>query len=282
MNKDFIYPDWSIPIPTNIKAIQTTRIGGVSRGEYSSLNLSNKVGDKEQNLNDNLEILLKELPSLPSWPNQIHSNKVRELKKVIQPFEEDDKIIQQNEDYLNCDAVYTFEKKNICAVRTADCLPILLTNKGGDFVAAIHGGWRGLGADIIKNTIDELSNEYKTRSSKSSDMLAWLGPCISSDNYRVDQEVVDYFISNVEDFDSISSTFKPIRSIHDGLKFELSLKSIAFYQLQNQGLLAKNITGNYSDSYPGSGLCTYDQKDKFYSYRRDGVTGRMATLIWME
>jgi YfiH family protein len=244
MNKNFIIPQWSAPI--NIKAIQTTRNGGISLDRYSSLNLSNKVGDNQKHVEDNLKKILNFLPSQPIWLNQVHSNIVQKLP---------------TKNNLDCDASFTYEKQIICAVRTADCLPILLTNKKGDFVASIHAGWKSLGGNIIENTIKEIKS--------SSQLIAWLGPCISQVSFEVNQDVYDYFISNDK---KSSSAFLSIKNN----KYLLSLSQVAINKLNKLGIY--EITGmDITDEY-----CTYKQKNNFYSYRRDNLTGRMATLIWIE
>ena len=244
MNKNFIIPNWQAP--NNIKAIQTTRNGGSSLAKYYSFNLSNKVGDNSKHVNLNHNELMSFLPSSPVWLNQVHSNISEELPTKKK---------------LDCDASFTYKKKIICTVRTADCLPILLTNKEGSFVASIHAGWKSLGTGIIENTIKKIKS--------SSELIAWLGPCISKSYFEVGQDVYELFVSN----EKISSlAFLPIKDN----KYLLSLSQVAINKLNKLGV--HEITGmNITDSF-----CTFKQKNDFYSYRRDGETGRMATLIWRE
>ena len=244
MNKNFIVPQWNAP--ANIQAIQTTRNGGNSLNLFSSLNLSNKVGDNQKDVEINQKKILNFLPASPIWLNQIHSDITQELPA---------------EGNLDCDASFTYKKKLVCAVRTADCLPILLTNREGSFVASIHSGWKSLGKGIIENTIKKIES--------SSEIIAWLGPCISQAYFEVGQDVYDYFVLN--DRANISA-FLSIKNN----KYLFSLSHVAIYKLNRLGV--HEITGmDITDEF-----CTYQQKNNFYSYRRDNITGRMATLIWME
>ena len=137
------YPKWDVP--SNIKSIQTQRQSGSSNGCFSSFNLSYDVGDDPESVRSNLLTLNSSLPSNPYWLNQIHENTAIEL-----PCEKK---------LLNADASFTIQKNIVCAVRTADCLPILLTNVNGDFVAAIHAGWRSLASGIIENTLNKINVE---------------------------------------------------------------------------------------------------------------------------
>ena len=243
MNKHFILPKW--PAPQNIKAIQTTRKGGVSLGNYSSLNLSNNVGDVERHFNANHNKLLDFVPSNPFWIDQIHSNKAVKL-----PSKND----------LDCDASFTFDKKIVCSIRTADCPPIFLTNIEGSFVALIHAGWKGLMLGVIENTINKIKSK--------SEIIVWLGPCINQKSFEVGKDVYQLFINH--DIKT-KAAFKFVRG-----KYFLDLA------------LAARLKLNYNNIYNifGAGItedfCTFRDEDDFFSYRRDKITGRMASLIWID
>ena len=248
------YPKWDVP--SNIKSIQTQRQSGSSNGCFSSFNLSYDVGDDPESVRSNLLTLNSSLPSNPYWLNQIHENTAIEL-----PCEKK---------LLNADASFTIQKNIVCAVRTADCLPILLTNVDGDFVAAIHAGWRSLASGIIENTLNKINSK--------SEIIAWLGPSIGEYYYEVGSNVFHVFTQN--DPDSKYGFKQLPRNRHQALtygnKYRLNLPKIALAKLRNKGV-TKLFGGGADESF-----CTYRDNDLFYSYRRDGVTGRMASLIWID
>ena len=226
----------------NISMLQTIRYGGFSEGNYESLNLSQDVNDNPDNVLKNLKLLDSICPNI-HWITQVHGCNVIELPCSNRIG----------------DSVFTKQKNVVCAVRTADCLPILLTNKKGSMVAAIHAGWRSLGSGIIEKTISKINSD--------SDIYAWLGPSISADRFIVGQDVYNFFEEN--DPKIINSFIK----YHD--KYKLCLPTAAKCKLLNSGV--KNIFGSTIDE----NFCTYDDFDRFFSYRRDKRTGRMASLIWI-
>lgn len=237
--QNIIFPNW--PAPSNIQAFSTTRRGGVSQDSYISFNLGLHVGDDPRHVMQNRLELKKNLDfsTEPLWLQQIHGRE----------------IINANDykENIAADGCYSTNSQQICIIMAADCLPILLTNRQGNFVMALHAGWRGLAAGIIKNGI-ALAKQY------SNDILVWLGPAIGQDNYEVGNEVKDDF----------SPEFHfAFKQTHD--RWLLDLAAIAKQQLKELG-----ISGVYE-----SALCTYANKDLFFSYRRDGKTGRMATGIWI-
>jgi YfiH family protein len=243
MIEEFIIPNW--PAPEHIRAIQTTRNGGISLGQFSSLNLSNNVGDIEEHVKDNYKKLLNFLPSDPFWLNQIHSDKSEEIpsKKV-----------------LNCDASYTYNKKTVCAVRTADCLPIFLTNLDGSFVALIHAGWKGLLNGVIEKTIDKINS--------SSEIIVWLGPCIGQESFEVGNDVYDMFRNKD------SNTKKAFKLLKNRYYLDLAIAA----RLKLNYLNVKNISGaGITEDF-----CTFKDQKNFFSFRRDGKTGRMASLLWID
>jgi len=245
INSNYFYPEWSAP--SNIKSIQTQRSSGYSSGCYSSFNLSYDVGDEKASVSSNLLTLSSNLPSHPYWLNQIHKNNVIELPC--------DKSL------LTADASFTTEKNIVCAVKTADCLPILLTNVDGYFVSALHAGWRSMATGIIENTLNKIKSK--------SEIIAWLGPAIGEDSYEVGQQVFDIFTQ----YDPVSKCgFKKLSTN----KYLLNLPKVAIAKLREKGV-TKLFGAGVNESF-----CTYRDNDLFYSHRREGVTGRMASLIWID
>lgn len=239
----FIQPNW--PAPTNIKAYTTTRIGGFSCTPYDTLNLATHVNDDPINVEKN-RILLREflhLPDEPLWLTQVHGVEVVQAE-LQQP-------------YVVADAAYTREKNIVCAVQTADCLPVLICDRAATCVAAIHAGWKGLAAGIIEETI-------KTLKILGSDLLVWLGPAIGPQAFEVGEDVYETFITH----DSNAALgFKKI----DNKKWLANMYLLAKQRLHQLGV--QNIYGGE--------FCTYTDKERFFSYRRDNMTGRMASLIWI-
>ncbi len=240
---NWINPDW--PAPDSVQAVVTLRTGGVSQRPYDSFNLASHVNDSESHVLQNRAILQQslKLPGIPNWLIQTHSNQVVQLD-----------LPQTSA--INADAGYSFNKHRVCAVLTADCLPILLCSTDSTVVAAIHAGWRGLLNGIIHNTVTAINR---------NNLIAWLGPAIGPENFEVGSEVKYYFCQLNTDF---ATCFK---TCANG-KYLADLYQIARIQLQLLGI----------DRIYGGGFCTYTEKDRFYSYRRDGETGRMATLIWRD
>ncbi len=238
----FFIPDW--PCPAKVKAISTYRTGGVSVKPFDSLNLGLHVGDDIDVVNENrrqLEFLSKH-PPMTHWLNQTHSTNVNEFRK--DSFD------------IDADGIYSFEINQPCIVMTADCLPVLLCSKHGDFVAALHAGWRGLADGILLNGVASYHSPQ--------DLLAWIGPAISQKYFEVGAEVREYFTDKDSDYGQF---FKR----HKDQKYLANLAGVAEFQLAQQGV-----------SVYQSGLCTFANKEQFFSYRRDGQTGRMATMVWLE
>ncbi len=238
----WIIADW--PAPAHIHAYTTLRTGGISQGEYSSLNAANHVQDNLQHVLTNrlrIKTMLK-LPAEPVWLQQIHSVHAVCADQVITCPE--------------ADASYTTKKNTVCCILTADCLPILLCDQRGSMIAAIHGGWRGLLNGIIENTLAKIS---------AREVIAWLGPAIGVHCFQVGSEVHNAFIKQSVQF---SCAFKQQISG----KYLANIYQIAQIILNNNGV----------QHIYGGDFCTLTDKQRFFSYRRDGQTGRMATLIWME
>jgi YfiH family protein len=241
--KHWLAPDW--PAPPNIHAATTLRTGGVSRGTYTSLNPARHVGDNDERVKKNRQMIkaMLDLPAEPVWLNQIHSNlAVNAVKSAsLSP----------------ADASFTCEPGIVCAVMTADCLPLLVCDTDGTQIAAIHAGWRGLLAGVISNTINAMQKK---------DLLVWLGPAIGPDCFEISAEVRKAFLEKSPEF---ITAFK---------KQDNGTWLTDIYQLARIDLAALGII----DRVYGGNFCTVTEHERFYSYRRETQTGRMATLIWRE
>jgi len=244
MMSNFFIPNW--PVPSHIKSIQTLRAGGKSEGKYKSFNLATHVNDETHSVNSNRELLDHFLPSSPYWLNQTHSIDVIELPSLT----------------LNADASYTRDKNIVCVVQTADCLPLLVTNKKGTMIAAIHAGWRGLLNGVIENTIHKMNMS-------PNELLVWLGPAIGQKHFEVDAYVKNHFCEKDQEAE------KAFRAISD----QKWLADI--YHLAKLRLKALGVTDIYGGSLTDD-YCTFANEADYFSYRRDGATGRMASLIWIE
>lgn len=238
-----IVPDW--PAPPGVRAASTLRAGGVSRGAYDSLNLGLHVGDEPARVAENRARLCSglDLPGPPQWLTQVHGALVIEAGEGGAPA---------------ADAAFTRATGAVCAVMTADCLPILLCRRDGAAVAAVHAGWKGLAGGIVEAAIAALG---------TTDLLAWLGPAIGPDAFAVGEEVRRAFVAQDEVF---APAFRPTGHLR---------YSADIYQL---GRLTLAKAGMSMDGIYGGGWCTVTQTGDFFSYRRDRITGRMATLIWRE
>lgn len=239
----FITPTW--PAPSIIRAYTTLREGGVSEKPYDNFNLAHHVEDNLLHVKTNRQLLKKSLnlSMEPIWLQQIHSTIA--IKATPENREKE------------ADASFTDQLLHPCVILTADCLPILICNRSGTHVAAIHAGWRGLLNGIIESTLQQINLP-------SEELLVWLGPAISSAHYETSNEVREQFLD--QDSQAINA-FSP--SLNH--RWLADLYALARLRLSNQG-----ITAVYGGEH-----CTYADK-RFYSYRRDGnKTGRMATLIWI-
>lgn len=237
-----IIPDWNIP--TNIKAVSSTREGGYSLPPYGGLNLGLHVGDDSQTVEQNRHHLMQMagMSSAPVWLNQTHSTRVVQLREPTSKVPD-------------ADGAFTDKPGIVCAVMTADCVPILLANKNGQEVAAVHAGWRGLADGILENALTRFHG----------DVMAWVGPCIGKDAFEVGEDVVNAFVCHEP---QARIAFEPREQ--DG-KWRGDLCCLVQQRLSSCGV--SDITF--------SQLCTYMDSERFFSYRRDGVTGRQASCIWI-
>lgn len=239
-----VRPTW--PAPEHVLAFTTTRAGGTSRPPYDTFNLADHVGDDAASVEAHRETLVRRLgvPSRPVWLSQVHGATVVRADEVTPGVE--------------ADAAVTSRPRVVCAVLTADCLPVLLSDDEGTVVAAAHAGWRGLGAGILESTVLRLAVE-------PSRLHAWLGPGIGPDSFEVGDEVRRCF---TEADPSAAAHFRR----NDRGRWWADLPALATRRLEVCGVR----------SIHASGLCTFADRDRFFSYRRDGACGRMATLIWIE
>ncbi len=246
-----ILPDW--PAPPQVKSLMTTRIGGVSAVPYASLNLGSHVQDDPSAVAANRALLRQMLPSEPAWLNQIHGTGVVEAD-----------IASGAPD---ADASFTRQPGTVCAVLTADCLPVLFCARDGSVVAAAHAGWRGLAAGVLEATLAAMDVS-------PGEVMAWMGGAIGSDAFEVGAEVRTPFIQSHPE-----ATRAFVRAPRHGIDPSASPEKwlADIYTLARIRLNASGVTAVY-----GGGLCTYTDAARFYSYRRDGQTGRMASLIWIE
>ncbi|MBJ7224005.1 MULTISPECIES: purine nucleoside phosphorylase YfiH [unclassified Brenneria] len=238
-----IHPDW--PLPDSVRACSTTRYGGGSLPPYDALNLGGHVGDDADTVMANRQKLVDKanLPAMPHWLEQVHGTHVIRIDGTPPSS-------------VVGDAAYTDRKGQVCAVMTADCLPVLFCAADGGEVAAAHAGWRGLSAGVLEETLACFR-------AKPSQIMAWLGPAIGPDAFEVGAEVREEFIQH----DAMAiSAFRP-----HGDKFLADI-----YQLARLRLHGVGVTQIF-----GGDFCTVGDPQKFFSYRRDGVTGRMASLIWL-
>jgi YfiH family protein len=237
-------PDW--PAPPHVRAWVTTRGGGVSRAPFTALNLGDHVGDAPAAVAENRGRLAAALalPAVPSWLNQVHGRTAVAAESAVPGCE--------------ADAAYSHGAGGVCAVLTADCLPVLFCDRGGTVVAAAHAGWRGLAGGVLEATVAALGVA-------PADLLAWLGPAIGPDHFEVGDEVRAAFVAADAGAGAAFVPQGPGHWLAD------------LYALARRRLAAAGVGQVF-----GGGLCTVCDPERFYSYRRDGRTGRMASLIWLE
>lgn len=238
--KHWLKPDW--PAPANVFAATTLRSGGFSNGSFQSLNPAMHVGDNPEQVLKNRQRItdILDLPNAPVWLNQVHGKTVVDATQV--------------NTLVEADASYSHEPGVVCTVLTADCLPVLLCSRDGRSVAAVHAGWRGLLTGVIIETVKAM---------KTLDLLVWLGPAIGPDAFEVGDDVRTAFIDNNARYADGFLTAEKGKWLAD------------IYCLARINLALAGI-----DSVYGGHFCTLSDVERFYSFRRDKETGRMASLIW--
>ncbi|MCK5872541.1 MAG: peptidoglycan editing factor PgeF [Methylococcales bacterium] len=241
-NCSYLTPEWEIP--PHVHAIMTLRQGGNSLNPYGSLNPATHVGDNVETVMENRQLIREklQLPSEPIWLNQTHSTSVVQADKVTHLPE--------------ADASFTEKPNTVCTILTADCLPLLLCSENGGKIAAIHAGWRGLLAGIIGKTLQKM---------QTNALFVWLGAAIGQCCFEVGTEVRTAFINKHPSFEKGFIQTSP-------QKYHMDI-----YQLARIDLALNGINNSY-----GGNFCTVCDAPRFYSYRRDQQTGRMATLIWKD
>ncbi|GAB5452659.1 MAG: peptidoglycan editing factor PgeF [Halioglobus sp.] len=244
---EWITPDW--PAPASVCAISTTRQGGTSAAPYDSLNLAHHVDDDRTAVAANRRVLSAQLPegTRLHWLNQVHGARVVSTAEQGLPA---------------ADAIVSKDPKEACCVLAADCLPVLFCSRQGDVVAAAHAGWRGLAAGVLECAVEAMN-------SAREDVMAWLGPAIGPGAFQVGEDVRTAFSEGLEGGAEreVQACFVPDLS-RPGY-FLANLYAIA--RLRLHGLGVNQVYGGQN--------CTYTEADRFYSYRRDGCTGRMASVI---
>jgi hypothetical protein len=247
-----LIPDWT-DLPANIGALSTTRRGGTSAAPYDDgsggggLNLGVHVGDDPGCVQRNRMLLRAWLPADPAWLMQVHGTDVLDAGQAGPAS--------------RADASISTRSGVVCAIQTADCLPVLLCDADGRVIGAAHAGWRGLVNGVLQNTVARM------RDAGAEEILAWLGPAIGPQRFEVGTDVFDAFIGRD---DGMASAFTPIASRQGKYLADI-------YLLARKTLAAAGVA-----RIAGGGLCTMTDAQRFYSYRRDGITGRMASLIWIK
>lgn len=243
----FITPQWQVQ--KCVRAASTTKNGGQSRGHWHSFNLGDHVGDEPDCVESNRHLLTRALglPAAPEWLSQVHGNDVLYVDGAAS-------------EQRTADSVWTDQPDTVLSIMTADCLPVLFASKCGGFVAAAHAGWRGLAAGVLQKTVAELPVP-------ADELVAWLGPAIGPDHFEVGDEVRQVF-AGIDAANHAAFVPSPL----DEKKYFANIFMLAKTALSTAGV--KQIYGG--------GVCTYSDPELFFSYRRDaGVTGRMASLIWI-
>jgi YfiH family protein len=264
LNRHWIVPEW--PAPARVRSLITTRHGGVSRAPYASLNLGDHVGDDPLAVASNRRRLEESLPAPPCWLQQVHGTTII------------DAAARRPGEIVVADGAFSHASGVVCAVMTADCLPVLLCDRAGQIVAAAHAGWRGLQAGILEQTVAAMGVA-------GEQLIAYLGPAIGAGAFAVGDDVLRLFV----DADpAAAAAFKPapengqarLRASRDASPVSRELPEGGW--LADIYLLARQRLGLLGvEAVYGGGYCTVSQAASFFSYRRDRVTGRMASLIWL-
>ena len=251
---DLIYPDWEAP--GNVRAFSTVRYGGVSLPPYhgrdmrdGGLNFAMHVGDAISSVEANRDMLREMLPAEPLWLEQVHGTVVADAAEPV--------LLPQ------ADGSFSGRPEEVCVVLTADCLPVLLCDAKGRTVAAVHAGWRGLAGGILESAL------FSMRRRHADEILAWLGPAIGPQSFEVGEDVPQAFGARYGDIVLHKACFLPLRQTKG--KYLADIYALA------RVILEKNQVFRIS----GGGFCTVHEEKRFYSFRRDGITGRMASCIWL-
>ncbi|OEZ59138.1 peptidoglycan editing factor PgeF [Duganella sp. HH105] len=260
LQQQWLVPHWP-GLPDGVGVLSTTRRGGVSPVPYDDgmgqggLNLGTHVGDQPHNVARNREILRSMLPGDPGWLTQVHGTAVVNLSRL------------GPQEVPEADASLTTTPGKVCVIMTADCLPVLFCDAEGKTVAAAHAGWRGLAAGVLENTVESM------RAAGAGELMAWMGPAIGAYQFEVGPEVRAAFLAGALDASGVrhvEAAFSPIEGKPG--KLLADIYGLARYLLRRAGV----------QQVHGGEFCTVSNSGRFYSYRRDGVTGRQAALIWIK
>ncbi|NGZ84615.1 peptidoglycan editing factor PgeF [Duganella aceris] len=260
-----IQPQWLIPhwpgLPANVGVLSTTRRGGVSPAPYDDgmgsggLNLGTHVGDQPHMVAQNRSILTEQLPGVPAWLSQVHGTAVVDLARVAP------------QQVPEADASLSTIAGKVCVIMTADCLPVLFCDREGKTVAAAHAGWRGLANGVLERTVEAM------RAAGAGELMAWMGPAIGQYQFEVGPDVMQAFLAGAVDDSGVrhvTAAFSPIEGKPG--KQLCDIYGLARYLLHRAGVMEVH----------GGEFCTVSNSGRFYSFRRDGVTGRQASLIWIK
>ncbi|MCB1917294.1 MAG: peptidoglycan editing factor PgeF [Rhodocyclaceae bacterium] len=242
MKPAVLIPDW--PAPKTVCAVSTLRHGGVSAGPFASLNLGTHVGDDAQRVCENRRRFAALLPAAPMWLDQVHGIDVAPHRTSAVA--------------VRADAAFSSAAGAVCAVMTADCLPVLFCDASGSVVAAAHAGWRGLLAGVLENTI-------RAMQVPPNQLLAWFGPAIGARAFEVGDEVRDAFVARDDGADACFA----------------QAQSPGKWWADLVGLARLRLTAAGVHRIHGGRWCTFEEPERFFSYRRDGRCGRHATAIWL-
>jgi YfiH family protein len=275
MAPSILTPHWP-DAPDNIGAFSTLRAGGVSPAPYGDgnggggLNLGTHVGDGTGLVDQNRSLVQALLPGRPLWLNQVHGTAVVQAHAALPSTDEARQAVP------DADASFARARGAVCVVMTADCLPVLFSDAQGKVVAAAHAGWRGLAAGVLGRTVDAM------RAAGAGDIVAWMGPAIGPQQFEVGEDVRHAFLAVAgADADAVQAVGAAFVPAHAGTankgepvarpgKYRADIYALARIMLRRDGVI----------SIAGGEFCTVSEPGRFYSYRRDGVTGRQASLIW--
>ena len=260
MQLPIVLPNW--PAPPGVRVATTTRRGGISAAPFDTFNLAAGIGDSPAAVAENRSCLTRalRLPEAPRWLKQVHGTRVVDAQSVGEPAATPSAGAPADPPVtlVEADAIVARHPGPVCVVLTADCIPVVISDRNGSRVAIAHAGWRGLAAGVLETTVAALGGPSKA-------LIGWLGPGIGVDHYEVSDDVRDVFLAHAPDDATAFVPSPPGCWLAD--LFELARR-----RLHRAGVV----------SVYGGEHCTFSDPDRFYSYRRDGATGRIATIAWIE
>jgi polyphenol oxidase len=254
MSLSSLIPRW--PAPVRVRAAFTFRDGGISEGPFATLNLGTHVGDAAAAVQENRRLLCDalQLPGEPLWLRQVHGTQVHDA----------DAVSTVDARGPIADGVITRCEGRVLAIQVADCMPVLLASESGEVVAAAHAGWRGLAGGVLESTVKQMQVPPHA-------LHAWLGPTISQSHFEVGEEVRATFLSTAES-EAVRTDIAAAFVVNARGRWQCDLTLLARQQLTRLGLR----------SVSDSAICTFSDAARCFSYRRDGQTGRMAALVWLQ